>query len=85
LGGGLNLSQLNSPELDEMLQRSRTETDPEKRQQALNEAQQWIVENAIIIPFYAPYTYKALSNQVQGARESAYMPMLELDSAYFVP
>ena len=64
--GGFNLMKVSDPELDELLDRIRTETDPEKRQAAANDAQRLIVEKAYIIPLYAGTSYVMLSNRLQG-------------------
>jgi peptide/nickel transport system substrate-binding protein len=66
--GALNMSMVNDPGLDAMLEATRTTMDPEARQEKVNEAQQWLVENAIVVPLYSPTVYLALSNRFQGAR-----------------
>ncbi len=76
------MSQLSDPELDKYLDRTRTETDPEKRQEAVNQAQQRVVEQAYIVPLYTPKTFLALSNSVNGALYSQTTSQLYLDDAY---
>jgi peptide/nickel transport system substrate-binding protein len=65
--GGLNMSQLKDPELDKILDATRSTMDPDKRQQFVNDAQKRIVENAYIVPLYTEKTYYLLNNRVQGA------------------
>jgi peptide/nickel transport system substrate-binding protein len=66
--GALNMSMVNDPELDAILESTRTTMDPEARQEKVDEAQQWLVENAIVVPLYSPAVYLALSNRFQDAR-----------------
>ncbi len=66
--GALNMSMVNDPELDALLEATRTTMDPEERQSKVNEAQQWLVENAIVVPLYSPTVYLALSERFQDAR-----------------
>jgi peptide/nickel transport system substrate-binding protein len=66
--GALNMSMVSDPDLDALLEATRTTMDPEERQEKVNEAQQWLVENAIVVPLYSPTVYLALSNRFQDAR-----------------
>lgn len=75
--GGFNISQVNDPTLDEILARTRTETDPELRQQAVNEAQQYIVEQAIVVPIITLPEAIPMSGRIQGA-------VIGLDSALWL-
>jgi peptide/nickel transport system substrate-binding protein len=79
--GGFDYAMVNDPTLDEILERTRTETDPAARQEAVNEAQQYIVEQAYTIPMYAPINYTAISTSVMDYRFSD-LRGLDLDSAY---
>jgi peptide/nickel transport system substrate-binding protein len=67
LGSGYNMSQVDDPELDELLELTRTLTDPDERQQVVNEAQKLIVEKAYVVPLYAPKIFHVLHNRVKGA------------------
>jgi peptide/nickel transport system substrate-binding protein len=62
----LNVSRLNSTEMDTLLDTTRTETDPAARQEAVNQAQQWIIENAIYVPLYTPINHIVVSGRVKN-------------------
>ena len=81
--GALNLSQLNDPELDEMLTRTRTTLDPEARQQWVDDAQRYITERAFIAPLMSALSYWAVSSNVEGEIVSKTFDLL-LDNAYLV-
>ena len=54
------------PKLDELLEQGTGESDPAKREEIYKEAQQIIIDKAMIIPIYVfPYTVAA-SNKVNG-------------------
>jgi peptide/nickel transport system substrate-binding protein len=82
--GGFNYAGVNDPELDAILDRTRTETDPAARQEAVDEAQKRIVEQAYTIPLYVPINYIAINSKIAGYRFSN-IRFLDLDSAYFLP
>jgi peptide/nickel transport system substrate-binding protein len=65
--GAFDFAYVNDPVLDEILERTRTEIDQTLHQQAVNEAQQYITENAFVIPLYTPKTFGALNPRVKGA------------------
>ena len=54
---------------------TRTEIDPDARQEAVNEAQKYIAEQAYYLPFYAPINFYILNSRVQGY---VYDPINEL-------
>ena len=64
--GGFNYAYVNNPELDAILERTRTETDPDARQQAVNEAQKFITEQAYVLPMYAPINFYIVNGRVSG-------------------
>jgi peptide/nickel transport system substrate-binding protein len=64
--GGYNISQINDAALDEILDRTRNETDGTLRQQAVNEAQQYIVEQAFVVPLITMEEYIPVSNRIEG-------------------
>lgn len=47
-------SGYQTPELDAMLEKTRTIVDPEERLQAVNEVQEYLLEKAIMVPLYTP-------------------------------
>lgn len=61
-------SGYQSKELDALLERTRTTVDPAQRQQAVNAAMEYLLENAVHVPLYTPgslWVY-ATRNNVQG-------------------
>jgi len=80
--GALNSSQTKDPELDKILEKTRTETDSTKRQEWVNEAQKNLVENAVVVPLFALQKFVVLNNQVQGAVWSPEANLLYLNDAY---
>jgi peptide/nickel transport system substrate-binding protein len=66
--GGLNLGHTSDPELDTLLEKSRTTTDPAQRQAVLNDVQKMIIEKAYVVPLYIPQDFYTLDNAVQGSR-----------------
>jgi peptide/nickel transport system substrate-binding protein len=61
-----NASHVNDPELDKMLEETRTATDPAKRAQLFTDIQKRIIEQAYIIPVAAPKIATVVSNRVKG-------------------
>ncbi|MEO2206265.1 ABC transporter substrate-binding protein [Paenibacillus pabuli] len=62
------LSGLSDPKIDELLEQGAVETDPEKRVKIYNEIQQFLIDQAVILPIYVfPYTVAA-SKSVQGVK-----------------
>ncbi len=80
--GALNLDHVNDPELDKLLDAMRTETDPVKRQEVIDQAQKRIVEQAYLIPLYTPQSLLPLSKKVQGAYQSQKNNLLYLEDAW---
>ena len=64
--GGFNYAYVNNPELDALLELTRTEIDPDARQEAVNEAQKFIAEQAYYLPFYAPVNFYILNGRIKG-------------------
>ncbi|WNZ27604.1 ABC transporter substrate-binding protein [Leptolyngbya sp. NK1-12] len=61
-------SGYQSKELDTLLQKTRTTVDPEQRKQAVNNAMEYLLKNAIHVPLYTPgslWVY-ATRKEVQG-------------------
>lgn len=62
------LSGLSDPKIDELLEQGAVETDPEKRVKIYDEIQQFLIDQAVILPIYVfPYTVAA-SKSVQGVK-----------------
>jgi peptide/nickel transport system substrate-binding protein len=62
--GVLNIPQGADPELDRIL--GNTRSDLANRDMWVDEAQRYIVEQAYSVPLYAPLTFVAINNRVQG-------------------
>jgi peptide/nickel transport system substrate-binding protein len=56
------------PQLDELLNATDTEMDPAKRLDLVKEAQQYILEQAIVIPFASDWYMAATRSEVHGLR-----------------
>lgn len=62
------LSGLSDPKIDELLEQGAVETDPDKRVEIYNQIQQYLIEQAVILPIYVfPYTVAA-SKKVEGIK-----------------
>lgn len=66
IGSGLTLSQYNSPELDEMIEDSRAEVDPDARLVIYENIQKHIVDNAIWVPLWQASTWYGLHKRIAG-------------------
>ncbi|MEM5775258.1 MAG: ABC transporter substrate-binding protein, partial [Anaerolineaceae bacterium] len=80
--GGLNFQRIASPELDALLNLTRTATDPEERQQAVCDAEAWIIEDASIIPLYAIQWFTALQGNLAGTSYSPFTGLNLMDAYY---
>ncbi len=80
--GALNFSFYNNPELDALLERTRTEIDPAARQEVVNEVQKHIVENAVIAPIVTPVTYYAFNNRVIDLQFNSYLALVDFFNAH---
>jgi peptide/nickel transport system substrate-binding protein len=62
------LSGLSDPKIDKLLEQGAVETDPDKRVDIYNQIQQYLIDQAVILPIYVfPYTVAA-SKSVQGIK-----------------
>lgn len=66
IGTGLAHSHFDSPELDALIERSRTETDDAVRLEAYAEIQRFIADQALWVPFYINDNYIATSASLKG-------------------
>ncbi len=80
--GANNMSRYDSPELDAILERTRSALSEEERMEAFIEAQKLIVEEAILMPIIAPVNYVIVSNRIKGYVFSTFNNSLFLESAY---
>ncbi len=80
--GSLNIFQVQDPVLDEILDRTITTVDPTLRQEAVTEAQKYIIEKAYLAPLYSTIGYTALNNRIQGAKYCIKTGQLWYQDAY---
>lgn len=80
--GGFNVARVEDPDLDAALAATRSALDPGKRQEAANAAQRRIVEQALLVPLYAPKRFTAVSSRVKGLVQSTVTGDLWLVGAY---
>ena len=83
--GVFNTSHYSNTELDTILNRIMSATNEEEYMQAAKEAQQFVVENAIVIPTYTPKSFQAINLRVQGAVVSPINGQIYLDNAFIEP
>ncbi|MCB8913385.1 ABC transporter substrate-binding protein [Rhodococcus rhodochrous] len=77
--GGANASQVRDPELDALLQRGLTVTDPQERTQAYSAAQKLILESGYGLPAFVAPVVTAHSSRVQGL---IYTPDISVPALY---
>lgn len=66
--GGTNWAQLSDPNIDKLLEQGSSQSDPQKRKAIYAEIQQYVIENALVLPIYVfPYTV-AHSKTVEGLK-----------------
>lgn len=80
--GGMNLGLASDPQLDELFAATRTTLDPGKHQEAVNAAAQYIMDQALVIPLYAPKRSNAVSKRLKDYILSPITTELWLISAY---
>ena len=67
IGGGYNLSFVKDTELDQLLEQANTAVDPEAQAEASGLAQRRIIEQAYVVPLFAPTSFIVLSERVHDA------------------
>ena len=70
--GGLNFSFLDNPELDALIEKTRTETDPDARTEAVCEAQRWLQDDAPILPLMVSQFFYVVDSEVMDGRYSSF-------------
>lgn len=66
IGTGLTLSQNNSPELDALIDESRSNPDLDRRLELYMEIQKWIIDHALHVPLYEASTTYGLRPRIAG-------------------
>lgn len=72
--------KVSDPEFDILLEATRTTMDPVERQLRANEAQQYVVEHALMLPLYAVIEISPLSLRVKDAAFSPFGEFLLFDA-----
>ncbi len=67
IGSGLAHSHFPSDELDALIERSRTETDPDSRLEIYAEIQRFISDRALWVPLWTNDNYIAVSADIDGS------------------
>ena len=82
--GTMNPSHVTDPELDIILDRINSETDPARQQEALDQAQKIIIENAYMLPIYNTTINFPMSNEVRNYIFSENNSTFYLHDAYIL-
>ncbi len=69
--GSRNYSKWSDPKLDELVERQSAETDPQKRQQLVFEAQRQILDSHVLPQLFAYYRWEALKPHLKGLQTNA--------------
>ena len=76
-------NKINDPEVDSLLDATRTEMDPVKHQAAVNAATTYLMEHAYAAPISTGISYNAISNNIGGVKYSNFIGGVSLLDAYF--
>ncbi len=68
--GPSNIQRLSDPDLDALLEQIHAGADPAAAQEASRQAQQYLVENAVLVPLYTPVEYLVLNAKVEDEQYS---------------
>lgn len=66
IGSGLTLSQYNDPDLDALIDHSRSVADPEQRLQDYQDIQKLIIDAALWVPLWEAATFYGLTKRIAG-------------------
>lgn len=80
--GASSFTQAADPDLDVLLDSTRTALTQEERQEAVNETVKYIMDNAMVLPMYTFYSYSAVSNRYAGVQFSPYTDIIISDMYY---
>jgi peptide/nickel transport system substrate-binding protein len=80
--GGINFAYYEDATLDDLLMKTRTETGTTERQEAVNAAFNYIVDNALMVPLLGTVSYQAVHNDFQGLEFSSYTGIVLSDAYY---
>ncbi len=67
-GTGLNMSHIDDPELDALIEKGRSTTDLEERAAVYEDLQRYIVDLALWVPLWIDEYYVAYNNAIQNAK-----------------
>jgi peptide/nickel transport system substrate-binding protein len=79
IGDGLNLSHVDDPKLDALLEKSRTQIDKDARNETYQEIQKYIVDKSLWVPLWNNEQYIATQPQLKNAEvaEEGYLFLLD--------
>lgn len=80
--GALNQSQVNDPDLDALLDEMFTAPDADTNLRAAAAVQEYIVEQAYIVPLYTKRNYVAIRSEIGGVAYSEVTARLDILQAY---
>ncbi len=66
-GGGLNMSHVNDPTLDELILRGRSTMDLDQRAAVYQEMQQYVSDQALWVPLWIDEYYVAFNKAIRNA------------------
>jgi peptide/nickel transport system substrate-binding protein len=78
----MDVSRVDDPTMDELLKATRTTVDPAARQQAVNDAMTYIVENAYLVPIMARQDTNAIAKRIIDLKGTFFTGFV-LSDAYF--
>jgi peptide/nickel transport system substrate-binding protein len=77
-----NIGKVQDPVLQDLLNKTRSTTDPDQRQEWVNKAQQRIIEQAYWLLLYIPKNFLPLNTRIKGAVFAAATGDIRFDDAY---
>jgi peptide/nickel transport system substrate-binding protein len=80
--GGTNFAFVEDATMDDLLSRARSETDPVKQQQVVDDAFKYIQDQAYAVPLVIPTSFVAIHNDFQGIIVSPYIGIV-ISEAYY--
>lgn len=67
IGEGLNLSHVDDPKLDAMLEKSRTAVEEDTQDETYRDIQKYVVDESLWVPLWNNEEYVATAQQLEGA------------------
>ena len=80
--GMVNFSYYSNPELDALLEKARSEINPAAHQEAVDAAYKIVVDEAVMLPLFTPYSFIAVNHDFQGAFVSPFIGLVDTNLNY---